>query len=398
MAGSSRRPHTKSRNGCSECKKRRKKCNEQLPRCSNCEKWNVECDLFMCARQKSANTNTQIRSEGSPSWPSTCSDSSAALSAPIPPPNALNLNMRDLELMNHYSSHTSVTLCQRENWPIWQTQIPREAQLYPFLMHDILALGALHISYLDVSRREVYHLIARSHHDRALESFRSEITEVTPQNAGAIAAFSIVVVMFVSGSAKVTGFNEVTDPILSYIDILAAMRNTGSMIHSCSSVSGGPIGLLLQLIQAIENCGSDPIPVDMDSVLTCLNDVNLSSSDAWEDKGVYQTAIADLRRYVPTQAHDAPPWRHILFWPTQVSAEFFALLREKKAMALIILVHWLVPVQTLQWMWCMDGWGKSILSSLNELLGPEWRPAIEWPLNEMRSASRRHEAFDPSLQ
>ncbi|KAF2502464.1 hypothetical protein BU16DRAFT_532815 [Lophium mytilinum] len=363
---------------------------------SNCEKWNVECDLSIRARQQSADTNTQVRSEGSPSWPSNCSDSSTALSGPIPPPNALTLNMRDLELMNHYSSHTSLTLSRQEHWPVWQTQIPREAQSYPFLMHDVLALGALHISYLDASRREAYHHIARSHHDRALEAFRSEITEVTPRNAGAIAASSIVVVMFVSGSTKATGFS--VDTISSYIDILAAMRNTGSMVHSCSSIAGGPIGHLAQLFQAIGDCGSVEASEEMDSILVLLDDFNLSSSDTWEDKIVYQTAIASLRQYPPTQVHDTPTWQQVLCWPTHVSPEFFALLRAKRPMALIILAHWLVPVHTIRLMWFMDGWGESVMSSINDLLGPEWRPGISWPLNEMKSTYRMPEAFDPDLR
>ncbi|OJD11979.1 hypothetical protein AJ78_07362 [Emergomyces pasteurianus Ep9510] len=61
----SRKPHRKSRTGCSNCKKRRIKCDETKPGCGKCEAYGISCDYL--------DVKFQSKSKTSLSFAGTCS-------------------------------------------------------------------------------------------------------------------------------------------------------------------------------------------------------------------------------------------------------------------------------------------------------------------------------------
>ncbi|KAK4143156.1 uncharacterized protein C8A04DRAFT_12653 [Dichotomopilus funicola] len=115
-----RRPHRKSRFGCTKCKARRIKCDEAMPRCSRCEKMNLSCQY---RKRKDAEGWTE-------------------------PPDfswlAQTLEPADFELFKHYLEHTSKhpTVGEQDKYTL-QIGIPNLACQSKPLMRSVLALAAV---------------------------------------------------------------------------------------------------------------------------------------------------------------------------------------------------------------------------------------------------------------
>ena len=62
-----RKYHQKSRNGCSTCKKRRVKCDEQRPVCGNCTKLKLDCGYLHEPLENILNTKKDIANNEPPS-------------------------------------------------------------------------------------------------------------------------------------------------------------------------------------------------------------------------------------------------------------------------------------------------------------------------------------------
>ncbi|KAG7441556.1 uncharacterized protein BT62DRAFT_826715, partial [Guyanagaster necrorhizus] len=133
------RPHHKTRNGCKTCKKRKVKCDEELPMCKNCTRRGIECAWSNTSQNDllEPGTFTHAASSSSENLPSTISNSTGTGS----------FDLLTLELIHHYATTTSHTLSPdpaSEN--AWKTIAPKLAfdPKNQFLLYAILAISALH--------------------------------------------------------------------------------------------------------------------------------------------------------------------------------------------------------------------------------------------------------------
>ncbi|KAH6884228.1 putative C6 transcription factor [Thelonectria olida] len=119
-----KRAHRKSRQGCIACKRRRVKCDEQVP-CSNCTRRNEKC--------------TRPPQAGRESIPSSLS--SPKFEASKEP----ELNLLHLELFSHFEKQTVPTLTFSEFWPGLMQQAFHEE----FVMSTMLCVSAAHLAFLN---------------------------------------------------------------------------------------------------------------------------------------------------------------------------------------------------------------------------------------------------------
>ncbi|KAK9380589.1 uncharacterized protein V2V93DRAFT_371094 [Kockiozyma suomiensis] len=170
--GSKRRLHRKSRTGCRTCKKRRVKCDETHPRCSNCSHLGLTCS-FQSAADMLEN-ETAIATTGIGVKPKFSSINLAGQMQPIdvfqstvdavhssalrhssenysyypmnrlPAPGAGGLDLEDLRLMHLYSTVVSDSIARmlQNVQPIWSTSVPELAFTSEPLMHALLAFSS----------------------------------------------------------------------------------------------------------------------------------------------------------------------------------------------------------------------------------------------------------------
>jgi hypothetical protein len=178
-----RKGHTKSRKGCYSCKRRKIKCNETKPKCSNCVKAEITCEYPKAPPQQ------------------------AHIRAPIPQPQSTPtvFSMTDLKLFHHFIvkgyPHLPIGADQ-----IWKLEIPAFAHevstvsrnglskmltllKYEFLMRSILALGASHLTITTNSPAEM-ETRALTHRIQAVSLLNKALSHPARTKAEADARFA----------------------------------------------------------------------------------------------------------------------------------------------------------------------------------------------------------------
>ncbi|KAJ5487355.1 C6 transcription factor, partial [Penicillium desertorum] len=183
-----KRPHTKSRQGCFNCKARRVKvaliplsCQETQPHpCSNCVGRNMVCvypskDQVQRRRRPVSSEHPHRREE----W-SHGSIISTSTASPLTRWQTLSCNSpdtfsaADLRFLHHFLIAAYPHLPFGSEG-IWKTSLPAYAHGCPHLMHSILCLGASHLSRITPNGKK-YMPLAIAHRGKALKALGEALT------------------------------------------------------------------------------------------------------------------------------------------------------------------------------------------------------------------------------
>ncbi|KAK3995205.1 hypothetical protein QBC44DRAFT_29489 [Cladorrhinum sp. PSN332] len=212
------RPHRKSRTGCSTCKRRKVKCDEEKP-CSNCVNFGLPCDLVPeTSHLLQGTAPVPRRGRGRPRkvWaaadsPTTNTASPLSSATPTPSPQTTDvdsapLNVNNVELLLHFLTTTTETLASAGSHmhEFWTRNAPHIGLSHSFVLHLIFASAAFHLAYLAKyvrspgegrrasarpcrrrSRGE-YLSLAQQHLTVGLSGFSAQLTRASPENCGAL--------------------------------------------------------------------------------------------------------------------------------------------------------------------------------------------------------------------
>ncbi|CAI7566423.1 unnamed protein product [Penicillium pancosmium] len=164
-----KRPHTKSRRGCLNCKKRKVKCQETKPACTNCLSRDMKCTYPSPTTEDEslelsiAGANSLINTE-------------IFLSGPF--------TGEDLRFFQHFLT------VSRPHLPFgseqsWITDVPAYAHECPHLMHAILSLGATHYD-LTIPSNSRYNTMAISHRGKALKFLSLALADIDSCSAASL--------------------------------------------------------------------------------------------------------------------------------------------------------------------------------------------------------------------
>ncbi|ETN45863.1 uncharacterized protein HMPREF1541_00044 [Cyphellophora europaea CBS 101466] len=145
-----RRAHTKSRTGCTTCKRRKVKCTEDRPTCLACQQRHTPCSY----RDPDPNPTTNpghAHDHHNPgrTLPSrrTATTDRRILPLPSSPDSPSDLNLTDLRLHHHFLA-TCYPHLPAGNEAIWLREIPVLGTQRAYLMHALLGLAATHLQLL----------------------------------------------------------------------------------------------------------------------------------------------------------------------------------------------------------------------------------------------------------
>ncbi|CZR64537.1 uncharacterized protein PAC_14435 [Phialocephala subalpina] len=294
--------------------------------------------------------------------------------------NPAFLDTDSLELLHHYTTATSLVLSRSKHIDIWRVSIPRMALKHDFLMHGILALSALHLSRIQPHRARKLTVLASAHEQLALPSFRKHLSlNFSNDTCHAIFSFSGFVVPFILASessleastSRIPGLED-TSPHWFH-----AIRGLMVLLEgNWSTLAQGPYAPLLIR-------GSEPISYANNPNDHHLAEVQqlISSCDEFSDAQeavACQITLDELRRILACPELEAG----FVTWPGVVPAGYLKLLHRQHPIALIILAHYCVLIKKIERVWYLRGLGQNLLSSIHEVISPEWRPWLEWPIKQ----------------
>ncbi|KAB5566453.1 hypothetical protein GE09DRAFT_1055998 [Coniochaeta sp. 2T2.1] len=132
-----RKGHTKSRNGCLNCKRRKVKCQETLPECGHCVRIGLRCQY---PPEKPSSTTLIYLSSSSPFSVSTPSPALPLQATPTFTPT-------DMRFFAHFLLKAYPPL-PIHGAPIWQGEVAQISHHFEYLLHAMLGLAASSLSLL----------------------------------------------------------------------------------------------------------------------------------------------------------------------------------------------------------------------------------------------------------
>ncbi|KAE9382150.1 hypothetical protein N431DRAFT_393968 [Stipitochalara longipes BDJ] len=376
-----RRDHRKLRTGCKQCRRRRVKCDEAKPTCAACIRNKLQCSFEFLTPSLPRLRHKEARESILPSsWgvlPSTSPFQDLGL-------HHTSLDLDSMELLHHFTSVTYLTFGDDKRNFLWKNEIPRMAISHDFLMHGLLAVSALHLSTLQPHRKEELIRRATISEHLGLPSFRSFVSRDDPHSIHAVVAFAGFVVPYVCGSREtLTGRIPSLDD--EHPHWFFAFRGLLQMVgRSWMALRTGPFGSLLEQGPVFTLDSVDhPDDMHLIKVYQILESSSSTSETDIDMLEVCKAALDELRRLFacPHEPMRTRVMIAIHVWPGTVSQRFVELMQERRPEALVILAHYCVLLKKVDSCWWLAGVGNRMLAAIDEALGLEWRPWIEWPLD-----------------
>lgn len=291
----------------------------------------------------------------------------------------------DLELMHHYATATSLTMPRSSDVSrIWQFEVPKLGLTYMFLMHQVLAIGALHLGHLHPEQRESYALHASQHQNDAIAGMRESLTQITPDNCHALFAASSLLLLnafstFPYQRGALHGLEAPT--IDDVLDVFLLVRGMSHILSSSQpTIEAGPFAsfftevvtpsstpLLDAVGQHLENFRTSLETCDADPASKSVVTEEIGSFLEWIQHAISTTAFPELRV--------------AMSWPIHLTEEYLQLLRNRDPVALTLLAYYCVIVRSTESStWFMTGWGINAARAIVSELDPGWKEMIKWPL------------------
>ncbi|GME66443.1 putative C6 zinc finger domain-containing protein [Neofusicoccum parvum] len=380
---STRKPHTKSRRGCAECKRRHNKCDEVHPTCSSCRRLGVSC-VWPDVVQPAGCTHANRSAAAAPSkkrrasqylqgledinrklpWP--CLDDAAGPA----------FTAEDMQLLHQYSTTTHATFdTAPAQFPLWQHAVVRIGFAHRFVLRGVLALSALHLAAAaDASERRRASWIASSsvNFNVALQEFRGVLEAgVTAANCPAVFLFSTTVAVHAMAIGQV---QLAVDPVADMVQCMQMSRGVTTIVR--------PFWDAL-LASDVEPLVSNALP---SGARGCADDIlrlkELVAAGDWADgeDTVYGEVIDHLVQ-VAREARGRPsgsPVACMVFsWPALIPDAFLGFLSERRPVAMVILLHFTAFMQESADLWWLCRWHKRVKECVEISLPPDlfkWIP------------------------
>lgn len=405
----SRRYHSKSRLGCAQCKRRHIKCDEGRPSCANCSTSRLDCvySTVLTTAKSPAASSTPIAyspagqmdlDPGSPNSSRTVSRSPNPLngvSSPQPPPSGPSLsptqnvhqpvNIHHMELLSHFVLETSLMLGPSHSSA---TRLSLAITLStPYLVNQVLALSALHLSYLHPDQAKTYAEEAAVFQANSLSSLVSNTVEINKENCVPMLLFSALLGIYTLADAVITSDGNNFNFLDKYISYLNVHRGTHAVVapfwdYLRQTELSPFLNTAAHLDQPSKSQDELEEVCNKLQVLLDAADMGEASLKACRD------AVHHLRWVLGSISHAQASNQQatadtIYSWPILLSATFTKLLSKRRPEALIILAHYAVVLHERREIWVVGDSGRWLINAITVHLGSYWKDWLMWPNNAL---------------
>ncbi|KAE8157655.1 hypothetical protein BDV40DRAFT_292476 [Aspergillus tamarii] len=372
-----RKPHRKSRKGCIECKRRHIKCDESRPTCVNCSVSRRHCSYEQMlskayafvqpsCRKKSSKALEKVSSKPDDVHVPTVDDSPA-------------VNTLHLELFHHF--FTDILTCfdlDKCSSGVSTTEVMNYILPAPYLVNQILALAAFHLSIVRPVKHEFYKHHATRLQTHALTAFNDANLEITPDTCVPMFLFSSALAIHILCDKLVFRSPDFSAFLDHFIQSLKLHRGVRAITNeSWHLLLQSPLKYLLEgegnaLSQGISGNECSELLSMLETSNSLDHNVRITYRQTTE---VLQMAINGTCAHLSKLSMIGP----IMSWPVTIAPEYIDLLSERQPHALVILSHFGALLHLHRDMWTFGDSGLYIIDSVGRYLGPPWNEWLRWP-------------------
>lgn len=298
----------------------------------------------------------------------------------------IDVNMLHLELFNQFTSSTCNSFVRTpEEVSIYRQNIVECAFAHPYLMYEILAFSALHLSIMKPTRRAFYQQLATSLQAQSLSSLDNTMSTVDENSCLPVLFFSHIIGVhsFCDTVALCNEpFSRFHKHLIATINLLRGVNavimpwwnvllrtEMGKIIHAADDRRG--------------SLTSIPSPLrETDR----LRDLIKSSEISGSTTEVYEDALTRLQQDFDEVQGTGEPLTNTntaFSWLIASSPEYTKLLDEQRPEALVLLAYYTVVLHRRRKSWIVGDSGKAVLNMILSYLGHRWEPWLAWPKAEI---------------
>lgn len=298
------------------------------------------------------------------------------------PLDRYSVNMTHLALFNNLSSKEFLSLEEFLHSDVIETELYiKYALTTPYLMHQLLATSAFHLSIISTELNLFYRDHATGLQTRALSLFNegNQILEVTSANCVQTFLFSTLLGVHLLCDAlqyqrdSLDGFiRRFTYCLSVHCGVLAIVKESSHFLHETE------VGPRLTPSHVWEQP-----PPTIDPECEALRDLVDATNVPLSSQQAYQEAILRLQQVFQAQRDTLQTKLRLplaFAWPAMLSPNYIELLRQQQAEALIILAHYAVLLHRGRHLWMFGDGGRFLIEIICGSLGPQWQKYLKVPM------------------
>ena len=307
-----------------------------------------------------------------------------------PTQDPFTLNVLQMRLLHHYTTVTAQTLgASPDAQAVYATVIPQTAFEYPFLLHVMLALAALHLSRLQEFSPEAveYALIGGRHHEAALTNFQATVRDIDETNFQGVLMFAAFLFPY-SCASSIEPDHDVDH---AYETLLSNFSLTRRMRPMVASFYGAMKASVMERIIPEDVKGIDwatqkpPIETELVQLQKFAKALHHLYPQYIVDAYGYAIHVLTLTFAAAEKSHNPPSDALLKIWIHFVTDRYVELLSERQPGSLIIYAHYAVLLQRgSNQYWYLAGVPEQILRVAEALVPSEWSGWLDWPKEQLR--------------
>ena len=302
--------------------------------------------------------------------------------------------------MSHFTSATSYTLSHREaDQHLWRVIVPEMAMTHPFLMHGLLAVSAMHLSFLRQHDRSKYETQSSYHQALASSQLRSVLTNITSENCsaafGLCALLTLISMISIARRSNMERDRSGTSFVDDIVHHFMLTRGIGGVLGDhWGAIMAGPLKILST--DRLEDPDSYSLPPHIAQQFAVLR-TGILPSLVSSDPAALQTSVVALDGLELVYKncmflHPQLPRSQLevgvaLRWMSLVPVEFMTLLKERSTIALILLAHFVVLFANFGDVWFLQGWCEHALVRIEAIVGEQGTEGLKWPWEQLMAST-----------
>jgi hypothetical protein len=305
--------------------------------------------------------------------------------------------MLDLEILHFWTTHSVESFVDFDSCiTLFRTTVVELGIIHPFLMHEILALSALHLSHVRPHKASIYRHASDTHLATALALFQPEIANLSSSNCDACFAFSTTIFTHAWASQHPKKPSALffpppaasEDPDVVHVQWVKLHRGSHNIILSLfPMLKVGPLEPLFAPWVGLDPNQSTTLPATEEAQLSALPSAWHSEQVALspEHKMILDQALSKVRRVFSLLVNNPQISKlsSVMAWFSMISEDFLKMLEQKIPEALLVVVFYCVALKKAEHMWWVRGKGENLLRTLLAELGPGWERWTAWPVQQV---------------
>lgn len=383
-----RRAHRKSKNGCVVCKRRRVKCDEKRPQCGKCAIGNRACSYQ--DEQSSSGVSTPSTAFGG----SDCSVGSVSRTDVRLAAQAENEELGTaavgagssfssihMVLMHHAETYLADSIpLNGSTRPVIDAAVDN-AFAAPYLLDQLLALSALHLSTLDPATTQFYRYQATKLQTRALGLFTQVKGDISDSNCIPSFLFAALLGIHVLRDTLSHQDRSLGEFVSAFVDYARLHRGIRAVTNQhwpriCQSELK-PVLYITDWTDKSESLSPGTETDKLRGFLQSSPGLSPSSVEACLSAQKWVQWVLDVSALEPSRFDVAV--QVTTAWPLVIPDEYIDALYQHRPEALVVLAYYAAILHRHRRFWIFDGAGSTLIQLITSHVGCFWTDCLAWP-------------------